>query len=61
MSSDTILIQYLDECGWQTVRNITGPQSAYMTNLDMKEVARMFPSRRVRAVDGNERLIDILN
>lgn len=59
--SDTIFIQYLNESGWQSIRCIDGPQSAYMTQLDMKEVAQLFPGRRVRAVDGNERLIDIYN
>ena len=59
--SDVIQIQYLNECGWQTVRYIDGPQSAYITSLDMKSVSEQFPGRRVRAVDGNERLIDIYN
>ncbi len=61
MTDGDVKIQYLDECGWQTTRYIEGPRSAYMTSLDMQETARMFPGRRVRAVDSNDRIIDILN
>lgn len=61
MTNGDVKIQYLDECGWQTVRYIAGPCSAYMTSLDMQETARMFPGRRIRAVDTDDRIIDILN
>jgi hypothetical protein len=61
MTEGDVKIQYLTESGWSTTRYIAGPVNSYMLTLDMQETARMLPGRRVRAVDTNDRVIDILN
>ena len=61
MCSD-LQIQWLDSSGWATVRYIDDGQNSngYLITMWMNEVSKMFPGRRVRAVDGNGRVVDML-
>ena len=60
--SNELQIQWLDSSGWATVRYIEDGLRANsnLINMWMNEVAKMFPGRRVRAVDSDGRLVDIL-
>ena len=61
MSGD-LNIQWLDSSGWATVRQIEDGCNANgnLINMWMNEVAKNFPGRRVRAVDENGRIVDML-
>jgi len=54
-----VLIQYQDISGfWYTVgSSFNHPQSILIA---MKNVAHMYPDRRVRAIDSDGRVVDIL-
>ena len=61
MNTNRIEVQYLSESGWRTFLNIDGPRNPYLLNLDMQEGLKMYPGRRIRAIDSDNRIIDILN
>lgn len=61
MSND-LHIQWLDGSGWVTNRvidNGTELDGNHITRA-MQEVSNYFPGKRIRAVDGNGRLVDML-
>jgi hypothetical protein len=59
MTSNTAAIEYQDPLGnWMTV--VTVPNQSPLILNGMKSVAGLCPGRRVRAVDQEGKLIDIL-
>jgi len=56
-----VLIQWLDSSGWATIRRIdpAGLNGEVITRI-MREVQAQFPGKRIRAIDAEGRLIDIL-
>lgn len=56
---DTIYIQVQDDVGvWRTIE-VTQNNSQRIINA-MRSVSRRFPGKRIRAVDSEERIVDIL-
>lgn len=55
-------IQSLDSSGWTTHNSIDNGanMNGYILSIVMKETQNIFPNRRIRAVDEDGRLIDIL-
>jgi hypothetical protein len=62
MSND-LYIQWLDYSDWVTNRIIDNgvKLGGYQITQAMQEVSNYFPGKRIRAVDGNGRLVDIYN
>jgi len=59
MTSSTAAIEYQDPLGnWMTV--VTIPNQPALILNGMKSVAVLYPGKRVRAVDQDGKLIDIL-
>lgn len=59
MGNDLIQIQMQDDFGlWLTHTRVSNNQSHIA--IEMKNMARMHPNRRIRAVDRAGRVIDIL-
>jgi hypothetical protein len=59
MMEDMIDIQSLDSSGlWRTYRRTIN--NSFMVSSAMRELQENFPERRIRAVDTNGRLVDIL-
>lgn len=59
MGNDLIQIQMQDDFGlWLTYTRVSNNQSHVA--IEMKNMARMHPKRRIRAVDSAGRVIDIL-
>jgi hypothetical protein len=60
---DNLYIQRLENSGWTTIRCI-GEGMLTLNGSDitraMQELARVSGGKRVRAVDGNDRLVDML-
>lgn len=57
-----LIIQWLDSSGWANARRVDDGANAngYLINEWMREVARNYPGHRVRAVDADGRIVDIL-
>lgn len=60
--SEDLHIQWLDFSGWVTNRVIDNGVNlgGYQITRAMQEVASYFPGKRVRAVDGDGRIVDLL-
>jgi predicted Zn-dependent protease len=59
--SNKIMIQYLDSTSWATLTNMPETASAQQIMIEMKNIKMSKPNNRVRAVDQNGRLIDMLS
>jgi hypothetical protein len=61
MNTD-LQIQWLDNSGWVTNRTIDNGVNLGGNQITraMQEVSNYFPGKRIRAVDGNGRLVDML-
>ena len=59
---DNLEIQWLDSSGWSTVSTIADGalMNGAMIRQAMEDVSRRMPGKRIRAVDENGRLVDIL-
>lgn len=51
-----IRIQFLDTFVWLTVMNVDNNNLQFYMN----QVKEMYPNKRVRAVDENDRVVDIM-
>ena len=62
MQTDDLQIQWLDSSGWSTTSLIDGgaKMNGQMIQLAMQDVQRRMPGKRIRAVDGDGRLVDML-
>jgi len=61
MNADDLQIQWLDRSGWVTNNLITdgARMNGQMITMAMEQAQRLFPGKRIRAVDGNDRVVDI--
>jgi hypothetical protein len=55
----TVQIQIQDGFNWRTVQTIMDG-NASVVNFSMQSVSRMHPNYRVRAIDANGRIVDML-
>jgi hypothetical protein len=58
MIDDTIEVQYFDVGTWRTYARAVPNEPVYV-NRTMEECARAFAGRRIRAVDGSGRVVDV--
>ena len=58
--SDNITIQYQDTTSWNNLTNMPGTASAQQIMIEMKNIKMSKPNNRVRAIDQDGRLIDML-
>lgn len=58
-----IYIQWLDSSGWSTTETVENgtKMNGYLITSIMKEVQGRFPDKRIRAVDSDGRIVDILS
>ena len=56
---DEVKIQYQDNTGWVTVLTLYGTAQGAVLLNSMQDVKHMYPKYRIRAVDENDRLLDI--
>lgn len=63
MFDDNLYIQRLDSCGWVTMVTIGDGKFMDSASLRrrMQEVQRQNGNRSVRVVDGDDRMVDMLN
>ena len=61
--NDTLYIQYLDGSGWTTNRVIDNGMRLNGNEITraMQEVKSYFPNKRIRAIDVNDRIVDLLS
>lgn len=61
MMSEDLQIQWLDTSGWVTTRLIAdgARMNAFLITKAMEETQSQYPGKRIRAVDGDGRVVDI--
>jgi hypothetical protein len=57
---DSVFIQFQDSSGWRNASILSDNVSSQRITFEMNIVQRLYPTNRIRAVDENGRLIDIL-
>jgi len=53
-------IQFLDNSGWRTCVNLGLNSSSGLIRHEMEQAQQRYPGHRIRCVDSEDRLIDIL-
>lgn len=58
---NNVLIQWLDSSGWSTTVNADASgMNGDLIRMYMEQAQRNFPGKRIRAVDEDGRILDIL-
>lgn len=56
-----IYIQFLDNSGWRNCVTMSATNNAERILIEMRSAAQSYPGYRIRAVDEDGRVVDILN
>jgi hypothetical protein len=58
--SEDYRIQFLDNSGWRDCTSFTSRADGAMVMREMQQAQVYYPKYRIRCVDGNGRLVDML-
>jgi hypothetical protein len=56
-----IHVQFLDNSGWRNCATLSASNNAERILIEMRSAAQSYPGHRIRAVDEDGRVVDILN
>jgi len=54
-------VQFQDSSGWRNCITMSAQSTPHRILIEMKNAQSMYPRSRIRVVDENDRIIDILN
>ena len=57
---DSIIIQFQDFGSWRNLTTMTGNENSQRILLEMQNAKKIYPNKRIRAIDNDGRIVDIL-